>query len=131
MVLWAVAMAVILFFFRATAKTSGDALLAGIVVTFVFGAYLGWRRRVAAVFVAPLISWMFAWIPLIVASMIRDGIVGGFFVGIFWASVGWLFIAFLEFLGLFVSAMAIRALRPSGGPSGPDVTLFGPGGNPP
>ena len=126
MVLWSSAMAVVLFLHEARWGSMVNVVWSGIAVTLAFGAYLGWQRRVAAVFVAPVISWMFAWFPLIVAAIIRDGFFRGIIAGVFWITVGWLMIAFLEFVGLIFSSMLVRRLR--GGPrnEGPDVVIFGP-----
>jgi hypothetical protein len=126
MVLWASAMAVVLFLHEARWGDSAKVVWTGIGVTLLFGFYLGWRRRVAAVFVAPLVSWAFAWIPLWVAAMIRDGFVRGLFAGFFWITVGWVLIAALEFLGLFFSSLPVRWLRPNSRSGGPDVVVFGP-----
>ena len=128
MVLWSIAMAVVLFLHEARWGVTSDVVWTGIAVTLLFGAYLGWRRRVGAVFVAPLISWMFAWFPLFVASMIRDGFVRGFFAGLFWVTIGWMFIAALEFVGLLFSSMVVRTFRSGGRGDGPDVIIFGPDG---
>jgi len=126
MVLWSIVMAAVLFLHEARWGVRSDVVWSGVGATLLFGAYLGWRRRVAAVFVAPIISWMFAWIPLLIASMIRDGFLRGFFAGVFWVTIGWMLIAFLEFVGLFFSSLVVRAIRPGGRGRGPDVVVFGP-----
>jgi hypothetical protein len=128
MTLWSIAMAVVLFLHEARWGSGSDVVWAGVAATLVFGAYLGWRRRVAAVFVAPVISWTFAWFPLIVAAIIRDGFLRGLFAGLFWITFGWLPIAFLEFVGLFLSSMFVRMFRPTKGGGEPGVIIFGPEG---
>lgn len=131
MVLWAMAMAVVLFLHEAHWGSSIDVTWSGIGATVLFGIFLGWRRRTAAIFVAPLISWLFAWVPLWVAAMIRHGFIGGLATGFFWVTVGWVFIAFLEFLVLSVGAFLGRLLHPRGeGTLDEPVVIFGPDGRP-
>ena len=128
MVLWAVAMAVVLFLHEARWGDPTKVVWTGVGVTLLFGFYLGWRRRVAAVFVAPMISWAFAWFPLWIAAMIRDGFLRGLVAGLFWVTIGWIGIALLEFLGLFVSSLLVRWLRPNPRDVESDVIVFGPDG---
>jgi len=63
MMLWATAMAAVLFLFESRLADRADTAWAGVGVTALFGVYLGWRRRAAAVFIAPFVSWLFAWFP--------------------------------------------------------------------
>ena len=126
MVVWALVMAVVIFLVEAHWSSSSTALVAGVVATALFGLYLGLRRRTAAVLVAPVVSWFFAWPALWVAAMIHHGVVKGFFVGLFLVTVGWLGIGFSEFVWLGLVAMLGRALR--GGRGGPDVVVLGPDG---
>ena len=65
MMLWATAMAAVLFLFESRLADRADTAWAGVGVTALFGVYLGWRRRAAAVFIAPFVSWLFAWFPLL------------------------------------------------------------------
>jgi hypothetical protein len=129
LLLWALAMAVVLFVWEASKSSAGvdHAYEAGLVVTTLLGVYLGWKRRSAATFVAPLVSWMFAWFPLLVASMIHHGILKGFFIGLVTITVGWIGIGFVEFAWLSVISFLVRMVR--GGPQRkePEVTIFGPG----
>jgi len=128
MVLWSVTMAVVLFTWEARAVPQEHALAVGLAVTALLGVYLGWRRRSAAVFVAPLVSWLFAWFPLMVAAMIHHGVVKGFFVGLFLITVGWLGIGATEFVWLGLVAFLVRLLRGPGDRGEPDVVIFGPDG---
>lgn len=106
-VLWSVAIAVCIFCVRANYSVRTFELVA-VIVTVLLGAYLGWHRRTGIIFVAPIVSWLFAWVPLIVAEMIRDGFFKGFFVGLLLATVGWIAIGFVEFLSLLVTAVPVR-----------------------
>jgi hypothetical protein len=125
MVLWALVMAVVIFLDESRWTSVSSTTWAGVGAVVLFGLYLGWRRRAAAVLVAPFVSWFFAWPLLWAAAMIHDGVVKGFFIGLFLVTVGWLGIGLAEFLGLGVVAMLVRWARGSGG-RGPDVVIFGP-----
>ena len=129
MTLWAIAMAVTLFMFEARLGSRAALWLLGVGSTALFGAYLGLRRRMAAAFIAPLVSWLVAWFPLVIAAMIHDGFFKGLVVGIFLITIGWIGIALLEFLGLFVVASLFRMLRGSSKREEPDVMVFGPQGD--
>lgn len=126
MVVWAVVMAVVFFALEARWGPRRDVTECALVSTAALGAYLGWRRRVGTIFVAPMVSWLVAWPLVIVASMIHDGIVGGFFVGLFLVTIGWLGVSFLEIIALGVVALVVSRLR-GPGRGGPDVVVFGPG----
>ncbi len=128
MVVWSLAIAVVLFMLEARLGSESSVTWVGIGATALFGAYLGWHRRVAAAFVAPIVSWLVAWFPLVVASMIRDGFFKGLVVGLFWITVGWALIAMMEFVWLFLVATLVRMLRGSSGPRDRDVIVFGPDG---
>jgi len=129
LVLWAMAMAVVLFVWQVSSTSTGvdHAYEAGLVLTTLLGIYLGWKRRSAATFVAPLVSWMFAWFPLLVASMIHHGIFRGFFEGLATITFGWIGIGFVEFAWLTIVAFLIRLIRGKPQRYEPDVTIFGPG----
>jgi hypothetical protein len=129
MVLWSLVIAVVLFMFQARLGSRTSVTWVGVGATGLFGAYLGWHRRVAAVFVAPIVSWFVAWFPLVVASMVHDGFLKGLVVGFFWITIGWFLIGLMEFVGLFLVASFVRTLRGSTGPREPDVVLFGPSGD--
>lgn len=112
MVLWALAMTVVMFL--DVVAPSASVTVSGFAVSAVFGFYLGWRRRVGAVFVAPLVSWLFAWFPLEVACMIHFGILKGFLLGLVTITVGWIGIGFVEFAWLAMVALLVRSLHGSG-----------------
>jgi hypothetical protein len=99
-----------------------------VIATVLLGVYLGWRRRGAAVFIAPMVSWLFAWLPLWIAAMIHNGFFKGFFVGLFLITIGWIGIGLLEFFGLGAVTFLVRLLRGPSSSSGPDVKIFGPDG---
>ena len=123
MVLWALAMMVVLFI--DVVAPSSVVTWIGFGISAILGAYLGWQRRVGTVFVAPMVSWLFAWFPLEIACMIHFGILKGFFVGLLVVSFGWIAIGFVEFAWLGMVALLVRALR---GSSDPDaVVILGPG----
>jgi len=128
MVLWAIVMAVVIFIAEAHHGAHRGDYWIGFGVTALFGVYLGLRRRVAAAFVAPFVSWMVAWFPLWIAAMIRDGFFKGLAVGLFWVTIGWIFIGVLEFVTLFVIGSFVRLFRGSSGNRQGDVIIFGPGG---
>lgn len=127
MVLWAMVMAVVLFLLESHLGSRANALWAGVAATALFGAYLGWRRRAAAVFIAPLVSWVFAWPFVWLGSMIHDGFFHGFFGGLFTITFGWLAIGFCELVWLAAVAFLVRLLRGPPDRGEPDVVIFGPG----
>ena len=126
MMLWASVMAVVLFLYEARIGNHADALWTGVGVTGLFGIYLGWRRRAAAVFVAPFVSWLFAWLPLWVAAMIHEGVLRGLFWGLFLITVGWIVIGFVEFAWLGAVAFLVRSFRGPTGRGDAKVVIFGP-----
>lgn len=109
MILWALAMTVILFI--GVVAPSADNTIAGFVVSAVLGAYLGIRRRLGAVAVAPFVSWLFAWFPMEIACMIHFGILKGFLVGLLVITFGWIGIGFVEFVWIMMVALLMRSLR--------------------
>jgi hypothetical protein len=127
MVLWALVMAVVIFLLESRLADQSATVWAGVVATALLGIYLGWRRRSPAVFVAPIVSWLFAWPLLWVAAMIHDGFVKGLFVGLFLITIGWIGIGVTEFVWLGLVTLLVRSLRGSG-PRGPDVVIIGPRG---
>jgi hypothetical protein len=128
MMVWAVIVAVVLFMLEARYGSSNEVLWVGIIATALFGAYLGVRRRTGAAFIAPFVSWLVTWFPLIVASMIHNGFFKGLGVGILWITVGWFLIGLAEFAVLFVFAAFFRLLRGGAGPQSSTV-IFGPQGD--
>ena len=127
MIVWSLIMAVILVIWEVSPADDGRAVLSGLLATVLFGVYLGWRRRGAAVFVAPMVSWGFAWVPLWIAAMIRHGFLKGLFVGLFLVTVGWIVIGTMEFVSLGAVTFLVRSAR-GGGPRTNDdeVIIFGP-----
>ena len=127
MVAWSIVMTVVLAVWEVSPSADGRAALWGVVATALFGVYLGWRRRGAAVFVAPLVSWSFAWLPLWISAMVRHGFIKGLFVGLFLVTVGWIVIGTLEFISLGAVTLLVRSVRGSGPRVGEgDVIIFGP-----
>jgi hypothetical protein len=125
LVLWALAMTVVLFI--EVVAPSAAVTTWGFAVTAVLGIYLGWQRRLAAVMLAPFLSWLFAWFPMEVACMIHFGILKGFLVGLLTITFGWIGIGLVEFVWLGMVAMFVRAVR--GGPGSPDVVIIDPDRN--
>lgn len=127
MVAWSIVMTVVLAVWEVSPSADGRAALWGVVATALFGVYLGWRRRGAAVFVAPLVSWSFAWLPLWISAMVRHGFIKGLFVGLFLVTIGWVVIGTLEFLSLGAVTLLVRSVRGNGPRVGEgDVIIFGP-----
>lgn len=127
MILWSLVMTLMLIIWEVSPASDGRALSGGLGATVVFGAYLGWRRRGAAVFVAPLVNWSFAWLPLWLAAMFRHGFVKGLFVGFFLVTFGWVVVGTMEFLTLGGLTLAMRLLRGDRRPlRRDDVRIFGP-----
>ena len=106
-VVWSVVMTICMFGYVADHSHRSFALVA-IAATFLLGAYLGWHRRTGIVFVAPAVSWLFAWFWLVVAEMIRHGFVSGLFIGLFLVTIGWIIIGGAEFLALMAIAWPFR-----------------------
>ena len=118
--LWAVVMAAVLFDVEVGASGARTASWVGVAATALLGLYLGWTRRFPTVFVAPLVSWLVAWLPLLVASMIHHGPFSGIWIGLATVTVGWIGIGGAEFLWLALVAGAVRMIR---GP-GPGSTVI-------
>lgn len=126
MVLWALAMMVVLVRWELQPADEFRTYALGALASALLGVYLGWRRRVAAALVAPLVGWVFAWLPLWVAAIIRHGFIKGFFVGAFLITLGWLVIGTVEVMGIGFVALVVRLAR--GGPEHDgDITIIGPG----
>lgn len=109
MALWAVVMAVVLV--MEIVASSARVTTVGLLATALLGTWLGWRRRGGAVFVAPMVSWLVAWLPMMIAAMVHDGVVRGFFIGLALVTVGWIGIGFVEFVWLGLVTLLVRALR--------------------
>jgi hypothetical protein len=106
-VVWAIVMAVSIFGIAAHLSTSFFWVLA-VTTTFLLAAYLGWMRSMGVIFFAPIVSWLFAWFPLIVGMMIHRGFFAGLFWGVLWSTIGWVGIGAAEFIALFVMALPFR-----------------------
>ena len=126
MVLWAIVMTAVIFLLEARYGSATTVTWFGVGATVLLGIYLGWRRRPAAVFIAPLISWLFAWPFLWVAALIHDGFIKGLFVGLFLVTIGWIGIGLTEFVLLGLVTFVVRALRGSGTRGESDVVIVGP-----
>ena len=124
MFLWSIVMAVVLVTYVVERHGRGGVVAVGVVATALFGALLGWRGRTGLAVVAPLFSWLVAWFPLVIASMVRHGVLAGLVIGFVTVTLGWFVIGGLELLELALVAGFVARLR---GGSGPDVTIFGPG----
>ena len=124
MFLWSLVMAVVLVAYVVERHGRGGVVAVGVVATALFGALLGWRGRTGLAVVAPLFSWLVAWFPLVIASMVRHGVLVGLLIGFVTVTLGWFVIGGLELLELALVAGLVARLR---GGSGPDVMIFGPG----
>jgi hypothetical protein len=122
MVLWSLAMTVVLFI--EVVAPSATITWLGFGISALLGIYLGWRRRLGAVMVAPMVSWLFAWFPLVVACMIHFGVLKGFLVGLLMITFGWIGIGFVEFAWLGMVALLVRAIRGTAAPE--SVVILGP-----
>lgn len=129
MIVWAIAMAVVLFMLEARYGERSSVVWAGLGATALLGAYLGWRRRIAATLVAPIVSWLVAWPPLAVAAVLHYGFFKGLFAGLFWITIGWALIATIELSVLLFFATVIKRLRGFSALQDPGVIVFGPDGS--
>ncbi len=127
MFLWSIVMAVVLVSYEVTRHGRGGVVAVGVLATAIFGAVLGWRRRTGLVVVAPFFSWLVAWFPLLIGSMVRHGFFAGLVIGFVTVTLGWFVIGGLELLELALVASLVGRLR---GGSDPEVTIFGPGEGP-
>lgn len=120
--LWALVMAVVLALGEARPAGRGTDVIVGLAASAVLGLILGWRRRLGAVLVAPLLSWLVAWLPLMIAAMVRHGVLGGLVVGAFTVTIGWIAIGGLELAVIGLVAVLVARVRPRG----PAVVVLGP-----
>lgn len=128
MVLWATAMAVVLFLAESGLAERRTMWWIGFGATTLFGIYLGWHRRSAPIFVAPIVSWIFAWFPLWIAAMIEHGFFRGLVWGLFLVTVGWIAIGFAEFVWIGAVSFVVRLLHGPSRHDDGDVVIFGPDG---
>ena len=123
--LWTIAMAVSLCLWELHGRQfqAGESL--GLVASLLYGAYLGWNRRSATAFVAPLLSWGVAWLPLWISAVVRHGFVKGVVIGLVLITVGWIIIGALEFFVVGSVALVVRTIR-GGGRHEPEVVIIDP-----
>ncbi|HQU26635.1 MAG TPA: hypothetical protein PLS29_06340 [Acidimicrobiales bacterium] len=126
LVLWAIAMAVVLV--REVVAPSPSDVVYGALASALLGAYLGVRRRVGTVLIAPLVSWLFAAPPLLIASMVHSGVVKGFLLGVLLVTFGWVGVALSEVVVVGLVALAARVI--SGGRRERPIVYFEPGERP-
>lgn len=108
--LWSTCMAICLFGVAAyTFHGAHRFELLGVVATVAYAAYLGWRRRMGVAFVAPFVSWMFAWLPVWLGAVVRRGF-WGIIDGFLYITIGWIFVAALEFLAIVAVGTPFRLL---------------------
>ncbi|MGC8499493.1 MAG: hypothetical protein ACP5OV_08390 [Acidimicrobiales bacterium] len=119
---WTLVMAVVLALGEARPAGRGTDVIVGLVASAVLGLILGWRRRLGAVLAAPLLSWLVAWLPLLIAAMVRHGVLAGLVVGALTVTVGWIAIGGLELAVVGLVAVLVARLRPGG----PAVVILGP-----
>ncbi|MBU6494831.1 MAG: hypothetical protein KGR42_00250 [Acidobacteria bacterium] len=124
MIAWAVVMTVVEVSWELRAGQSASSLLEGALLGALLGAYLGWRRRVGAVFLAPVLNWTIAWLPLWIAAMVRHGLLSGLVVGAVLITVGWILLSALEIAWIGLIALSVRVIR--GGSGEPPVTVIPP-----
>ncbi len=120
---WTLVMAVVLALGEARPSGRGADLVVGVVASALLGVVLGWRRRLGAAFAAPLLSWLVAWLPLVIASMVRHGLLGGLVTGIVTVTVGWVVIGGGELAVVGGVALLVSRVRRDG----PRVVIYGPG----
>jgi hypothetical protein len=124
MVVWSLLMAADLFMIILLGRKVGTQNLFGLIgfgICVLFGFFLGWQRRSAALFAAPMVSWFFGWFPVLVASMIHWGVIKGFLLGMLFDTFGWVLIAFSEIVLLGAGALVARLFR--GGSKDVDVII--------
>lgn len=122
MMVWSFVMAVILT--ASIVTPSAGLTTLGFVVSAIFGATLGWRRRMGIIVVAPFASWAVAWFPMEIASMVHWGVLKGFFDGLLLITVGWIAIGLIEMVWIFMVASLVRSLRRH--PKEPSVVVIDP-----
>ena len=125
MTLWALIVAVSLSCIQLHTEDNTVFVETALVATMFLGVYLGWQRLGGSGFIAPLVSWAFAWPPLWIAEMIHDGFVVGLFKGLFLITFGWVVIGGAELVVLIVASTIIRMFR-SRATSQDEVVIFGP-----
>jgi hypothetical protein len=97
--------------FMEIVSPSAPLTVSGFAITALFGGVLGWRGRLGTVFVAPFVSWCFAWFPMEIASMIHFGVLKGFLLGLLIITFGWIGIGFVEWASLGMVAVVVRSIH--------------------
>lgn len=93
--------------------------------TVALGGILGIQRRTAMAWIAPMVAWSLAWLPVWIAFMFRDGFLPGVFIGAVASAGGWIVFGAATTPILFVVSAVLRLiLRPFRHES--DVTIIGP-----
>ena len=93
--------------------------------TIVLGVILGVQRRTAMAWIAPVVTWSVAWLPVWIAFMFRDGFLPGVFIGAVASAAGWILFGAATTPILFVVSTVVRLiLRPFRRTS--DVTIIRP-----
>lgn len=93
--------------------------------TVVLGGVLGVQRRTAMAWIAPMVTWSLAWLPVWIAFMFRDGFLPGVFIGAVASAGGWIVFGAATAPILFVVSTVVRLLlRPFRRHD--DVTIIGP-----
>ena len=129
MVVWSLLMAADLFMIIIMGHKLGTQNVFGLIgigICVLFGFFLGWQRRSAALFAAPMVSWFFGWFPVLIASMIYWGVITGFLLGMLIDTFGWFLVAFMQILLLGAGAIVARLFR--GGQKADSVIIIDPKG---
>ena len=124
--LWTLAMAVSLCLWELHGSDLHKGETLGLVASILYGAYLGWNCRAATAFVAPLLSWGVAWLPLWIAAMVRHGFFKGAVIGLVLITAGWIIIGLMEFVVVGGVALLVRVRRRGGSRFEPDVVIIDP-----
>jgi hypothetical protein len=111
LVLWALVTAVALVLWELHGRHYVAVTWAWALYTFLTGALVARRGKSGWLWFAPVVSWLFAWVPLWIATLWRHGFVKGLFVGLFLVTFGWLFVGLAEVLVLGLGAMVGRRGR--------------------
>jgi hypothetical protein len=93
--------------------------------TVALGVILGVQRRTAMAWIAPMVAWAVAWLPVWIAFVVREGFLPGVFVGAVAAAGGWILFGAAITPILFVLSTLVRLIaRPFR--RSRDVTIISP-----
>ncbi len=92
------------------------------------GVLLGYRRRLGAVWIAPVILYPIAFVPVLASNWVAHGFVGGLVRSFLELSFLWPLVAAGVVALLLVTALPLRLLVSSRRQS--DVVIYGPGETP-